>query len=159
MLYTELFTYRENTFPISIINNLYMSFTLFQYLHVYLGTTVFFFAIDMLWLGVVAKGFYQSKLASFLGPVNWLAAIVFYLLFIGGVLFFASFPAAEAASLKKAIMLGALFGFFTYMTYDLTNMATLSNWPLAVVIVDILWGMVLAGSTAVVGYYIIRAIT
>ena len=93
-----------------------------------------FFAIDMLWLGVIAKEFYQKELQRFLSPqVNWSAALVFYFLYIGGILFFAVAPALESGSAARAAMLGALFGFFTYATYDLTNLATLDRWPLKVV--------------------------
>lgn len=129
-----------------------------QYVYLYLLTVPVFFAIDMLWLGVVAKGFYQEKLVNFLGPVNWTAAIVFYLIFIVGILIFAVMPALQTQSLMKALVLGALFGFFAYATYDLTNLATLKDWPLTVVIVDTLWGAVLSGSVATASYLIGRAV-
>ncbi len=108
----------------------------------------------MLWLGVIAKDFYQEKLVDFLGPVNWTAAIIFYLIFIVGVLIFAVVPALESQSLTKALVLGALFGFFAYATYDLTNLATLKDWPLSIVVVDMLWGAVLSGSVATASYII-----
>jgi uncharacterized membrane protein len=108
----------------------------------------------MFWLGVIAKGFYQEKLVSFLGPVNWTAAIIFYLIFIVGILVFAVAPALESQSVMKALVLGALFGFFTYATYDFTNLATLKDWPVIVVFVDVLWGMVLSGCVATVSYLI-----
>jgi len=117
-------------------------------------TVPVFFAIDMLWLGIVAKGFYQAKLASFLGPVNWTVAVIFYLIFIVGIVIFAVAPALNVQSLAKAIVLGALFGFFTYATYDLTNFATLKDWPAIVVVVDIMWGTVLSGSVAALSYVI-----
>lgn len=121
----------------------------------YLLTTVVFFAIDLLWLGVVAKNFYSKYLADFLSDqVNWTSAIVFYLLFIVGIFVFVILPSTEKQSYMHAIIYGALFGFFTYATYDLTNLATLKNWPIKVVVVDILWGMVLTASVSVSGYYI-----
>lgn len=121
----------------------------------YLLTTVAFFAIDLLWLGVIAKGFYSRHLANFLSPeVNWVAAIVFYLLFIIGIFIFAILPAVEKQSWIHALIYGGLFGFFTYATYDLTNLATLSNWPIRVVIVDIIWGLVLTASVSISGYFI-----
>jgi uncharacterized membrane protein len=123
-----------------------------QYLYLYLVTVPVFFLIDMVWLGFVAKGFYQNHLGYLLGPVNWPAAIIFYLLFIVGIIIFAVSPALEAGSLTKALVFGVLFGFFTYATYDLTNLATVKNWPLIVVFVDIAWGMVLSGSVATVSY-------
>lgn len=128
--------------------------SLLQFAYLYLLTIPVFFLTDMLWLGVLAKGFYQDKLGGFLGPVNWTAAIIFYLIFIVGILIFAVAPALESQSLAKAVVLGALFGFFTYATYDLTNLATLKDWPVIVVVVDIIWGAVLSGSVAAVSYLI-----
>lgn len=112
-----------------------------------------FFLIDMLWLGLIAKGFYQKQLADFLSPnVNWTAAIIFYLIYIVGILFFAVWPAFQEGSLSKALLYGALFGFFTYATYDLTNLATLKDWPLIVVVVDIIWGAILCLSVSGLSY-------
>ena len=85
-------------------------------------------------------------------PVNWPAAILFYLLFIGGIIFFAVRPALAETSIVKAIFYGVLFGLMTYATYDLTNLATLKDWPLTVTLVDLLWGMVLSGSVSAIGY-------
>jgi uncharacterized membrane protein len=110
----------------------------------YLATVPVFFAIDMLWLGVLARNFYQTNLRHLLSPdVNWPAAFVFYFIYIAGILLFAVRPGLEAQSLARACLWGALFGFFTYATYDLTNLATLRDWPLNVVLVDIAWGTVL----------------
>lgn len=125
-----------------------------QYVYLYLVTVPVFFLIDMLWLGVVASSFYQSKLGHLLGPVNWTAAILFYLIYIVGILIFAVVPAIYAESVGRALILGALFGFFTYATYDFTNLATLKNWPLSVVIVDVLWGTLLGASVATASYYL-----
>lgn len=123
----------------------------------YLLTTLVFFAIDIVWLGVVAKGIYANYLGGFLAPnVNWTAAIIFYLLFIIGIFVFAIIPAVEKQSLWTAIMLGGLFGFFTYATYDLTNLATLKDWPLTIVFIDIAWGVVLTASVSAAGYHITR---
>jgi len=123
----------------------------------YLLTTVFFFAIDMLWLGVVAKGFYRKQLGPILSEqVNWPAAIAFYLLFVGGILLFVVFPALENGSLRRVLVLGALFGLVTYATYDLTNLATLRGFPPLVAAVDMAWGMVLTGTVAAVGFLLAR---
>jgi len=111
-----------------------------------------FFIIDMIWLGVVARGFYQAQIGHLLGDVNWPAAIIFYLVFLIGLTFFAVYPAVEAGRLGMAILYGALFGFFTYATYDMTNLATLKDWPLTVVIVDIAWGTILGAAVAGVTY-------
>ena len=119
----------------------------------YLLTLLGFFAIDMVWLGFVARGFYKQHLGFLLSPKpNWYAAIVFYLLFVGGILVFAVVPGLQAASLRKAVILGALFGLISYATYDLTNMATVKNWPWIVSVVDMTWGLVLAASVSGVGY-------
>jgi uncharacterized membrane protein len=114
------------------------------WIKLYLATVPVFFAIDMLWLGVLARNFYQTNLRHLLSPeVNWPAAFVFYFIYIAGILLFAVRPGLEAQSLGRACLWGALFGFFTYATYDLTNLATLREWPLSVVLVDIAWGTVL----------------
>ncbi|BCA79295.1 DUF2177 family protein [Desulfuromonas sp. AOP6] len=114
------------------------------YLKLYLLTVPVFFAIDLLWLGVIARDLYQKNLAHLLSPaVNWPAAFIFYFMYIAGILIFAVRPALADHSLAKAAIWGALFGFFTYATYDLTNLATLREWPLKIVIIDIAWGTVL----------------
>ena len=123
----------------------------------YLMTTVVFFAVDMLWLGVVAKGFYRRHLGPLLAEqVNWTAAIVFYLLFIAGILVFAVFPALDKGSLGRAVLLGCLFGLLTYATYDLTNLATLKGFPPIVAVVDLAWGTFLTGVVSTAGFLIAR---
>ncbi len=123
----------------------------------YLLTTIVFFTVDMTWLGFIAKELYKKYLGGFLSDkVNWPAAIIFYLLFIIGIFYFAILPAVEKNSLAKAIISGALFGVFTYATYDLTNLATLKDWPLPIVFIDILWGAVLTGIVSTAGFYIVK---
>jgi uncharacterized membrane protein len=120
-----------------------------KYLLLYILTVPVFFVIDMLWLGIIARKFYQQQLAHFLGPVNWTAAIIFYLIFIVGIIVFAVLPAInDHNDITKAIALGFLFGFIAYATYDLTNLSTLKNWPLTLVIVDMLWGGILSATVA-----------
>ena len=124
-------------------------------LPIYLLCTLIFFAIDMIWLGVVAKNFYKEKLGFiFTGEVNWSAAIIFYLIYIGGILFFAVLPALRDHSWQIALINGAVLGGLCYATYDLTNMATIKQWPLIVVVVDIIWGIALTGSVSLLTYYI-----
>lgn len=126
-----------------------------RYLFTYLLTIPVFFGIDMIWLGVIAQKLYQRELKAFLSSqVNWVAAIIFYLLFIVGVLYFAVMPGVEKKSLSLVLINAALFGLFTYATYDLTNLATLKNWPITIVIIDIVWGMVLSMITALAAYLI-----
>jgi uncharacterized membrane protein len=123
----------------------------------YLLTTVVFFAIDLLWLGVVAKPIYNKYLQSFLAEnVNWFAAIVFYLLFIVGIFYFCILPGLEKDDFRKVLVSGAFFGFITYATYDLTNLATLKNWPLPIVLIDIAWGSVLTAIVSISGFYIAK---
>ncbi|HEU18163.1 MAG TPA: DUF2177 family protein [Deltaproteobacteria bacterium] len=126
-------------------------------IYLYLLTLPVFFGIDMLWIGVLAKDFYRNSLGHlFRQDINWAAALFFYLLYIAGILIFATLPALEKQSLCRAVVMGGLFGFFAYATYDLTNFATLKDWPIKVVIVDITWGMVLTASVAAAGYFIGR---
>jgi uncharacterized membrane protein len=115
-----------------------------RYLKLYLVSLAAFFAIDMLWLGLVARSFYQQYLGYLMAPnPNWFVAILFYLLFNVGLLFFVIVPGLKDNSLKTTLLKAALFGLITYATYDLTNLATLKDWPLLVTVVDIIWGMFL----------------
>lgn len=123
----------------------------------YALTFVVFFIVDMAWLGFIAKDLYKKYLGGFLSEqVNWTAAVVFYLLFIVGVFIFAIMPSVEKNAVVSAVTLGALFGFFTYATYDLTNLATLKGWPINIVIIDILWGSVLTAIVSTAGFYIVK---
>ncbi len=118
-----------------------MSLTIFVLL--YLFSVPVFFLIDMLWLGYVARGFYQRQIGHLLGEVNWPAAVGFYLVYLVGLIYFATYPAYVDGSLLDAAFVGGLFGFFTYATYDMTNLATMKSWPTTVVVVDIAWGTTL----------------
>jgi len=125
----------------------------------YLFTTIVFFAIDMLWLGLVAKNIYQKHLGSLLSDkVNWPAAIIFYLIFIVGIFIFVINPSIEKHSVTRAIILGAVFGFISYATYDLTNYATLKGFPLNIVFIDLAWGAILTSLVSLAGYYIVKFI-
>ena len=118
-----------------------------------------FFVIDIVWLVLVAKKFYQEQIGFLLKPdINWSAAIIFYLLFIAGLIIFVISPAVEKNSWVHAILFGALFGLITYATYDLTNLATLKDWPLLVTVVDLIWGTVLASSISLITYFIANKI-
>jgi len=118
-----------------------------------------FFAIDMIWLALVAKNFYKEQIGFLMRPdVNWFAAIIFYLLFIAGLITFVISPAVIKQSWVHALLYGALFGLITYATYDLTNLATIKDWPLLVTVVDLIWGSVLAASVSVISYFIANKI-
>lgn len=124
------------------------------YLKLYLATLVAFFAIDIVWLAFVARTFYRKYIGFLMAPSpNWLAAIIFYLLFIVGILVLAVLPGLEANSLKTTLLRGALFGLVAYATYDLTNLATLKDWPLIVTVVDLIWGTVLSTVVSLAGYF------
>jgi uncharacterized membrane protein len=123
------------------------------YTKLYLVTFFAFLAIDMIWLGLVARPFYQKYLGFLMAPKpNWLAAIIFYLLFIAGILLFVVVPGLKMDSFKITLLYGMFFGLITYATYDLTNLATISNWPLLVTVVDIIWGMVLSMSVSAISF-------
>jgi uncharacterized membrane protein len=123
------------------------------YLKLYFCTLVAFFAIDMVWLVLVARGFYQKHLGFLMrSNPNWSAAVVFYLLFVFGLMVFVIVPSLETGSTKKVLILGALFGLITYATYDLTNLATVEDWPWVVTVVDLLWGGILATSVSYLGF-------
>lgn len=126
----------------------------------YVLTFIVFLAVDMIWLGLIAKDLYRKYLGDFLSDkVNWTAAFIFYLIFIIGISIFAIYPAVNKDSFSHAILFGALFGFFTYATYDMTNLATLKGWPLPIVIIDIIWGAVLSSIVSISGFYIIKWIS
>lgn len=126
-----------------------------MFVKLYLIALPVFFAIDMVWLVLVARNFYQKHIGFLMKPdVGWLAAGIFYLLFIAGLVTFVITPAVEKHSWVQAVLLGAFFGLITYATYDLTNLATLKDWPVLVTVVDLIWGMVLSASVSVVTYLI-----
>ena len=123
----------------------------------YLIALVVFFLIDMLWLGVIARNLYQHYIGHLLKTtVNWVAAIIFYLLFIGGLVFFVLMPAIQNGNFTQALLVGALFGFITYATYDLTNLATLKDWPLMITIIDLVWGTFLGAFTSSMSYLVFQ---
>ena len=131
-----------------------------RYLKLYFVSLAAFLAIDMLWLGLVARSFYQQSLGYIMAPsVNWFAAITFYLLFIVGILFFVVVPGLENGSFKATLLRAALFGLITYATYDLTNLATLKDWPVLLSVVDMLWGTFLTVSVSAIGFIVGRRLS
>lgn len=125
----------------------------------YLIALVVFFLIDIFWLVVVARKLYQQELGFIMSPKpNWIAAGIFYLIFISGVVFFVINPAMEKNSWVYALLVGMLFGFITYSTYDLTNLATLKDWPLKITIIDLIWGTSLGGMVSTITYFILKKI-
>ncbi|MDE5420463.1 DUF2177 family protein [Labilibaculum sp. DW002] len=125
----------------------------------YLFTFIVFLMIDLLWLGIIAKNLYQKYLGNLLSDkVNWTAAFIFYFIYVAGISIFAIYPAIQKGSAFNAILMGALFGLFTYATYDLTNLATLKDWPIAIVFIDILWGIILSASVSLLGFVCCKCI-
>ena len=123
------------------------------FLKLYVLTFFVFFLVDLLWLGIAAKNIYSRYLGHLLkANVNWIAAMIFYLIFIGGLVFFVLIPAVDHESVMYALLVGGLFGFITYATYDLTNLATLKDWPLAITFIDLAWGTTLGALTSSLSY-------
>jgi uncharacterized membrane protein len=117
-----------------------------------------FMVIDLIWLGVIAAPFYRNQIGFLMAKnVNWAAAVLFYIIFIVGMVVFVIQPALTAQSITSAILLGALFGLVAYATYDLTNLATLEGWPLTLVVVDIIWGTTLSVLVSTITYILMNA--
>ena len=128
-----------------------------KHLVAWAATFIVLLVIDMLWLGVVAKNMYQEAMGDLMSPQPRLAfAAVFYLLYPIGLLIFAILPGIDAQSVTRAAVLGALFGLFCYSTYDLTNLAVVRNWPLALSFIDIAWGTLVSGVAAAAGALALR---
>ncbi len=114
-----------------------------------------FLAIDMVWLVFIAKNFYAKQIGFLMAKnPNLVAAFIFYLIFIAGLIVFVINPALDKKLWTQALLMGAFFGLVTYATYDLTNLATVKNWPLIITIVDLIWGTVLSATVSVVTYFI-----
>ena len=131
-----------------------------KYVATYAATFVVMVALDMIWLGVVAKSFYQNGIGHLMAehPVVSVA-IAFYTVYAIGLVFFAVVPNGAvpgngtgfSPGYGKTALYGALFGFFAYATYDLTNLATLKNWPVGLAMLDMAWGTVVSAVSAVAG--------
>jgi len=106
-----------------------------------------FILMDGIWLGLVAKSFYSKYLGYLMSQnPNWTAAIVFYLLYMAGLVYLVVQPAVAGGNWQDALIKGAVFGLVCYATYDLTNLATINKWPIIVTVVDLIWGTVLSGT-------------
>lgn len=130
-----------------------------NFLKMYLIAFVIFLLIDFIWLAFVAKDVYRKYLGFLMkDSPNYVAAIIFYLVFIVGLVYFVIMPGIEAQSIGKILLGGVLFGFITYATYDLTNLATVKDWPLTITIIDLIWGSFLSTSISVATYYLYQLI-
>ena len=126
-----------------------------MFLKLYFIALPVFLAIDMVWLTLVAKNFYAKHIGYLMAKnPNLFAALIFYLIFIAGLIVFVITPALDKKMWTQTLLAGAFFGLVTYATYDLTNLATVKDWPLIITIVDLMWGMVLSASVSVITYFI-----
>lgn len=132
-------------------------FSFLTLLAAYGGAAVVFFAIDFLWLSVIAIGFYRSELGPLLlDQFNLAPAGVFYLFYVAGIVGFAIVPALSAQSWVWALVAGVALGLIAYGTYDMSNLATLKGWSAKLSIVDMIWGGTLTGAASLAGYWVAR---
>lgn len=130
-----------------------------EFLKLYIIAFIVFLGIDAIWLGLVAPKFYKSQIGHLMSDSpNLIAALVFYLIFIVGLVFFVIQPGVRDQSVSYILLSGVLFGFITYATYDLTNLATLKDWPILVTVVDLAWGSALSLSISLITYFVYNAI-
>ncbi|MDR3463930.1 MAG: DUF2177 family protein [Beijerinckiaceae bacterium] len=130
-----------------------------KFILAYIATLVVFLALDAIWLGRMGEIMYKPTLGDILLPAfRPVPALVFYLLYTMGVVVFAIKPAYGDSAWSTALVLGALFGFVAYATYDLSNMATLRNWTLQLTLIDLAWGTFATGLSATMGYVASRTL-
>ena len=128
-------------------------------LKLYFLTLFIFLVIDAVWLGLVAPAFYRSQIGHLMAEtVNLPAAGFFYLIFVGGMVFFVVAPGVSGGETRNVILRGALFGLVTYGTYDLTNLATLRDWPVLLTVVDLAWGTTLSATVSALSVWAARKI-
>lgn len=120
-------------------------------------TFIVFMTIDLIWLGVVAKNLYNKYLGYIMTKnINWIAAVIFYIIFVIGLLIFVIHPALAKESTQYLLLYAMAYGFITYATYDLTNLATLKDWPIEITIIDLIWGTTLSTLTSYFSYLVIN---
>ena len=128
-----------------------------RYAIAYVSTLLVFLAIDAVWLTTMSQRLYRRYLGDILaGSVNLAPAVLFYLVYIAGIIVFATTPAFSTGKWTTAAVYGALYGFFAYATYDLTNQATVRGWPTIITVADICWGSLLSAVAATLGFLITR---
>ncbi|UUV98903.1 DUF2177 family protein [Vagococcus luciliae] len=125
-----------------------------QFLKLFGISAVIFLIFDLFWLLVVSKNLYQTFIGELLGDVKVTPAIIFYFVYLVGVVFFVLIPGIDKQSIFYTIFSGALFGFICYSTYDLTNLATIKNWPVTMTIIDLVWGTSVTAITSAIVYFI-----
>ena len=128
-----------------------------RYATAYVATLVLFLGIDAIWLTTMSQRLYRPYLAEVLATnVNVVPAVLFYLVYVAGILVFDKAPAFSTGRWQTAAVSGALFGFFAYATYDLTNHATIKGWPAIITVADIVWGSALSATAGALGFVITR---
>ncbi len=126
-----------------------------MFLKLYAIALPVFLGIDMIWLTLIAKNFYAKHIGFLMTKnPNLLAAFIFYLIFIAGLVFFVITPALDKKMWTQALLAGAFFGLVTYATYDLTNLATVKDWPLIITVVDLIWGMAVSATVSTATYFL-----
>ena len=127
---------------------------MFDWLKLYLVAAVTFVGLDFVWLLLIARKLYQEQLGGLLGQAKIVPAVIFYLLYLVGILFFVVNPAIEKESLFYAIIAGGFLGLLCYGTYDLTNLSTIKDWPILVTSLDLVWGTFVTATTSGITYLI-----
>lgn len=129
-----------------------------QFLKLYAATAAVFLALDLTWLGVVAKGFYKAQMGHLMRPdTQWVPAIVFYLIYVAAILVLCVKPGLERESMGRAVAMGAVFGLAAYAAFDLTSLALLKDFPSTVALVDLAWGTFVTATVSGAAYAIGRA--
>lgn len=130
----------------------------FQFLKLYAATAAVFFALDLIWLSVVAKGFYKAQMGHLMrADVQWVPAVLFYVIYVAAIIVLCVKPGLERASMGRAVAMGALFGLAAYAAFDLTSLALLKDFPKTVALVDLAWGTLVTASVSGASYAIGRA--
>jgi len=125
----------------------------------FLVVLVIFLMLDLMWIVFLSKDFYKEMLGSLMKEkIDLLASVLFYLIYIFGILFFVIYPAIEKDSMAFAFGAGALFGLVCYSAYDLTNLATIKNWPFQFSTIDLIWGTVLTSLISVISFSVITSL-
>ncbi len=128
-----------------------------RHLKLYILTLISFLALDSVWLGYISPAFYQEYIGHLMAEEpNFIAAALFYLIFIGGLVYFAVAPGVTAGSVRTGAVRGAIYGLVTYATFDLTSQAVFRDWPTIVTIVDLAWGSVLSSATVALTLFLSR---
>lgn len=125
-----------------------------QFLKLCMTNAVVFLIFDLFWLLFATRKMYQTFIGHLMGEVKMAPAVIFYVIYVIGVTFFVTMPGIEQSSLAYTLLAGALFGLVCYGTYDLTNLATLKDWPLTMTIIDLIWGTAVTAVTTGIVYFI-----